>query len=164
MNTDRFSLPLVYAGQAQKEMTVNEAMARIDLLLGATVDSFGLDTPPSAPALGQCWIVGSSPTGDWTDHAGAVAGWTAGGWRFVVPRAGLTVWVVDQGLWAAHNGSIWVVGVMTAQSVMIDGDQVLSHQQSAISDPSGGSVIDSEARDKIVQLLNALREHGLISP
>ena len=40
--TDRFALPLLAAAQAQKEVTHNEALARVDALLHAVVVAVGL--------------------------------------------------------------------------------------------------------------------------
>lgn len=161
--SDRFALPLLSAGQAQKELYHNEAIAALDLLGHASVISSGLSSPPSTPTLGQCWIVGASPTGAWSGHAHALAGWTGGGWRFVAPRAGMIVWDEANGYWIHHDGSGWVSGVLTASSLKIGGVQIVGNQIAAIADPTGGAVIDSEARTAIGFVLEALRAHGLIS-
>ena len=47
--------------------------------------------PPAAPVAGQVWLVAASPTGVFAGHAGSLAGWTADGWRFILPRDGLRV-------------------------------------------------------------------------
>lgn len=44
--TDRLRLPLLTAGQAQKEVTHNEALLLLDLLVQASVQSAGLTSPP----------------------------------------------------------------------------------------------------------------------
>ncbi|MGL1728872.1 DUF2793 domain-containing protein, partial [Vibrio parahaemolyticus] len=49
----------------------------------------GLNTPPATPEDGQCWIVGTMPIGAWSQQANALAGWTAGGWRFVEALIGM---------------------------------------------------------------------------
>ncbi len=95
--TDRLALPLLAAGQAQKEIFHNEALTFVDLLLQGAVEDHDVDDPPASPAAGQCWTVGASPSGDWTGRAGQVAGWTTGGWRFVLPRAGMTFWNIAAG-------------------------------------------------------------------
>jgi hypothetical protein len=77
----RMALPLLVSGQAQKELTHNEALLLIDMALMPLVESAGLNAPPSAPQIGQCWIIGSSPTGAWSGAANHLAAWTAGGWR-----------------------------------------------------------------------------------
>lgn len=94
--TARWALPLLFAGQAQKEITHNEALVLVDALLHGRVESADLDNPPGAPAIGQCWIVAGGASGDWAGHAGAVALWTDGGWRFIAPRTGLSVAVADR--------------------------------------------------------------------
>lgn len=88
--TPRFALPVLHIGQADKEQTHNEALALIDLAMGAVVEDVGVDVPPGDPQPGQCWIVGDAPSGAWAGNARAIAGWTAGGWRFVAARAGLS--------------------------------------------------------------------------
>ena len=59
----RLGLPFLAAGQAQKEVTHNEALALIDAGLSPAAETIGVTAPPSAPALGQCWIVGGAPSG-----------------------------------------------------------------------------------------------------
>jgi hypothetical protein len=161
--SDRFALPLLSAGQAQKELYHNEALARLDMLAHAAVEAHGLDTPPATPVAGQCWIVGSSPTGAWAGHAGMLAGWTSGGWRFVPPRAGMAVWDAGAGHWLYHDGTDWVDGALTATSLKIGGVQIVGSQLAAIPDPVGGSVVDGEGRAALVVILDALRTHGLIA-
>lgn len=79
-HTARLELPLLHAGQAQKEGTHNEALTMVDLLLHGCVDSVGEDTPPAAPSVGECHVVGDAPSGEWAGHASHMAGFTAGGW------------------------------------------------------------------------------------
>ncbi len=67
--TPRFSLPLLATAQAQKELTHNEALLLIDALLHGTVEGGPVSDPPPAPAAGQCWLVGASPTGEWAGQA-----------------------------------------------------------------------------------------------
>lgn len=161
--SDRFALPLLSAGQAQKELYHNEALAVIDLLAQTAVEDHGIDTPPATPSPGQCWIVGPSPSGAWAGHAGALAGWTSGGWRFVSARAGMAAWDMAGGYWLHHDGSGWVAGDVAATSLYIGGLQVVGTQTGAIADPAGGSVVDAEARVAIDLVLTALRTHGLIT-
>jgi hypothetical protein len=56
----------------------------------------------------------------------------------------------------------WELGKVRGSRVIVDGQQVVGSRASAISQPSGGSTIDSEARATIGQILTALRTHGLI--
>lgn len=161
--TDRLGLPLLAAGQAQKELFHNEALALLDLVAGAGVEAVGLDTPPPAPVPGQAWVVGPAPTGDWAGHPQALAGWTAGGWRFVSPREGLAVWSAADGTVARWRGGAWEVGALSGRAVTIGGVEVVGAQRPAIADPGGGTVVDAEARAAVAAVLAALRAHGLIA-
>lgn len=162
--TARWALPLLDAGQAQKEMVVNAALARLDLLAQATVEAIAIDTPPPAPMPGQAWIVGAAPTGPWAGEADALAGWTEGGWRFIPPREGMSVWSAADGCWATYSSGAWRVGRLTARAVEIGGVQVVGARQPAIPAPIGGDVIDAESRAGLTAVLQALRVHGIIAP
>ncbi|WP_337848142.1 DUF2793 domain-containing protein [Sphingomonas sp.] len=161
--TARFALPLLHAGQSQKEMFHNEALTQIDSLLHPAVVAIGIETPPADPVPGAAWVVGPAPSGAWADHPGAVATWTDGGWRFAVPRPGLCVWVESLGVTARYHAGAWQTGVIAAARIDIGGVQVLGDRGAAIPAPTGGTVTDSEARSAIVAILDAMRAHGLIA-
>jgi hypothetical protein len=161
--TPRLGLPLLATGQAQKELTHNEALALLDLAVGSAVTAVGPNAPPAAPAIGQAWIVGTAPVGDWIGHAGAVAGWTAAGWRFVAPFEGLSVWIVAEKLHARYVAGAWVRGEVRAERVLVGGVAVLGAQEPAIAGTGGGTVVDMEARAVLDRVLGALRAHGLIA-
>lgn len=160
--TARFALPLLHAGQAQKELFHNEALLLADALVQPCVEALGTDTPPSEPVPGQCWIVGDAPAGAWTGSAGALAVWTEGGWRFVAPREGMAAWIAGEELIARHIAGAWHVGRLVAAQLVIDGEQVVGAREAAIDEPDGGTVVDAEARTAIEAILQALRAHGLI--
>lgn len=158
----RLALPLLQPGQAQKEIDHNEALALLDIAVQAVVRGVGLDTPPADPAPGECWIVGAAPIGVWAGHAGALAGWTAGGWRFVAPAPGMIAWSMADNLPARYESGAWRLGEIRAARVLVGGVQVIGARQPAIADPAGGASVDGEARDTLRTVLVALREHGLI--
>jgi hypothetical protein len=160
--TERLGLALLTPGQAQKEFFHNESMEALDVLVGGCVDAVAQDDPPGAPVLGASYIVGAAPTGDWASHAGGVAAWTSGGWRFLAPVDGMTLQVRGNGANACFREGAWEIGVLRGSSVSIHGTKVLGAQQAAIASPSGGTTIDNEARAAIGAMLSALRSHGLI--
>ena len=162
--TARFAMPLLHAGQAQKELFHNEALVLADGLLQPCVEALGVDIPPSTPVPGQCWIVGDSPTGAWAGSAGSLALWTAGGWRFAAPGEAMAAWFPADGLMARHVGGSWQVGRLTAAQLVVDGEQVVGPREPGIEEPDGGSVIDIEARVAVEAILATLRAHGLIDP
>jgi hypothetical protein len=162
--TDRLTLPLLVAGQAQKEVWHNEALIQLDLLVHGAVIAVAPASVPTTPAVGQCWIVGTAPTGAWSGKANHLAGWTSGGWRFTSPVEGMTFWSIADALPVRRSVNAWMKGELTATSVKIAGNQVIGARQAAINSPSGGAVVDTEARLALSALLAAARTHGLIAP
>lgn len=161
--TARLSLPLLQAGQAQKELSHNEALTLLDLAAQAVVLAVGRDDPPADPAAGACWIVGTAPLGAWSGCAGAIAGWTPGGWRFLAAREGMTAWSVADAAQARFAGSAWTVGALRGSGLTIAGSPVVGPRQPAVASPAGGAVVDAEARAALAGILAALRNHGLIA-
>lgn len=159
--TPRLSLPLLEPGQAQKEMFHNEALALLDIAVHAAVVAALVDVPPDAPTIGQCWLVGPAPQGAWAGQAGALAGWTEGGWRFLAPREGMRVWVAAEHAFALHSGGTWYQG-RTYGRVFIEGHQVVGPRAANIAEPTGGMTVDAEARRAISAVVQTLRLHGLI--
>jgi hypothetical protein len=106
--TPRFGMPLLEAAQAQKHVTVNEALMRADVLAAGRVENLHRTEPPAAPADGQAHIVGAGATGAWAGRDGELALFLNGGWEFVVPWEGCTVWVRAERARATRVGDAWV--------------------------------------------------------
>jgi hypothetical protein len=104
--TPNLQLPLLAAGQAQKHVTLNEALAIVDGIAQLCAQTSGANDPPSNPATGERHLVGPSPTGAWAGRALAVATWD-GGWDFVTPRPGWTCYVIASEASFAFTGSAW---------------------------------------------------------
>lgn len=158
----RFSLPFILPGQAQKEVYHNEALTVLDAALHPTVEEAPLATPPGDPDEGQSWIVGAGATGAWAGREDSIACWTTGGWRFIVPVPGMLAWNIELGCWLHWSGSTWSSGELPATALVIAGDQVVGPRLSTVPSPSGGTIIDAEARSAIDALIVTLRSHGLI--
>lgn len=161
--TPRLSLPLLQAGQAQKEALHNEALVVLDAIVAGVVESVGDTVPPMAAIAGQAWIVGAMPSGDWAGQAGAVAIWTAGGWRFVPAREGMVFRHRPTGVRIERGAAAWNEGAITATSLVIGGHQIVGARLPGITEPGGGATIDTEARLAIGAIIVALETHGLIS-
>lgn len=139
--TPRHDFPTLVAGQAQKELYVNEALARIDTLLHPCAEGEA-DSPPTAPQIGETWIVGGNASGDWLGMEGSLAAWDGDQWTFCAPTAGTQVHVQSTGTrWVYDSG--WQAPVRPAA-------------------PSGGATIDSEARTALLALIDALANVGII--
>ena len=160
--TPRFAFPFIVPGQAQKELFHNEALQSLDMIVAAAVEELPLSGPPGSPLVGNCHIVGASPTGDWAGKAGHLAAFTSGGWRFVPPREGLNAYVKSTGATAAYRSGAWVIGELSGSQVTIDGEKVIGARGAPIAAPTAGATVDAEARAAIGQILTAMRDHGLI--
>jgi len=92
MTTPNLALPYLAAAQAQKHVTVNEALDHLDGLVQLSVISSSLTAPPVAPAEGDRYIVAASATGAWAGWEGSVAHFSGGAWLRLVPKAGWIAW------------------------------------------------------------------------
>jgi len=161
--THRLGLPLLAAGQAQKEITYNEALAIIDVVAQSSVESADLATPPGSPAFGQCWVVASGAAEAWITRETTLTVWTPSGWLFVQPHEGWRLWAIDRGNMIRFDGTDWIDEDVRADGYHVGDDKVVGARQAAIATPSGGATQDSEARSAIAAILAALRVHGLIA-
>jgi hypothetical protein len=161
--TSRYALPLLASGQAQKEITHNEALLLIDALAHPAIESRSLTAPATSPQPGQLWLVAAAATGDWLGKAGQLALWTSGGWRFIAPRDGMLVWSKPDGAQLFYASGAWQITSWPVISLSVAGQQVVGARRPAIADPVGGTSQDVQARSAITALLSAMRGHGLIA-
>ena len=112
-DTMRLGLPLLQPAQAQKHVTVNEALMRLDGMVNLVLQSVDLSAPPSAPTEGQCWGVPGEAQGEWAGQGGRIAVAANGGWVFLPASAGMRGFILDRGLEAIHDGSRWIAGALT---------------------------------------------------
>ena len=138
----RHALPFLFAGQAQKEFTVNEALARLDqLLVPAIVGEVSSD--PNNPVAGDCYLVTSPSSGAFAGHDGKLAGWDGQQWTFSNPVDGMRIYDRTDGSSLIYHGD-W-------------------QRPSAPVAPDGGTTVDVESRDAIAALITALRVFGVFS-
>ncbi len=71
-------------------MIMHGALATIDLLVNGSIEGVPIGAPPAAPMLGVVYRVASAgASGAFEGREGLLAGYGAGGWRFVVPVDGM---------------------------------------------------------------------------
>ena len=141
----------------------NEALLALDTLVGGVVEEPPRTSPPSNPEPGQTYIVADGAVGEWAGLSGKILSFSEAGWRQQNPAEGQSFLVRSTGVRATFQGGVWELGLVRATSVMVGGVQVVGSRSSAVVSPAGGTVVDSEARACIAQMLNALRAHGLIA-
>ena len=148
---------------AGRSIISHGALRLIDVAVAAAVETVGGNAPPASPVDGQCFIVGIAPTGVWAGHASAIAGYAAGGWRFVAPIAGMRALDKVSGQTATYDAAAWVVGAIKGAKLELAGSQVVGARLAAVANPGGGASVDAEARAAIVAILDRMRSHGLIA-
>lgn len=97
-STPRFALPYLAPNQAQKHVTLNESLRRLDLVEQLAAFSRTSGVPSEDPAEGDCWIVGAAATGSWEGHDGKITSWLDGAWAFAEPQPGWLAYVLDENL------------------------------------------------------------------
>lgn len=160
--TIRWALPLLASGQAQKEITHNEAIGTIDRLLHLAVLSRSIATTPTQPGAGDAYIISASPTGVWSGAAGKLASFDGFGWIMSDPKPGCVAWVADEQQFAVYADSGWLIGGWPAQGLLIGGRTVLAATPENVAAPAGGSTVDTECRAALAELLVALRHQSVI--
>jgi hypothetical protein len=108
MPTPHLNLSLLAAEQAQKHVTVNEALVLLDALIHLSVKNKNLTVLPLSPAEGDRYIVAASATGAWAGQSGKIALFNGGAWVFIAPREGFRTWLEDDNALYIHDGSVWV--------------------------------------------------------
>lgn len=113
--TTKLGLDLLASAAANQTLANSTFVILNQLVMPAVVDK-DLAAPPGSPADEALYIVAASATGAWSGKSGQLAYWLTGSvfWRFIVPRAGFTVRVLDEldasGLpkLYTYTGSAWV--------------------------------------------------------
>lgn len=140
--TKRFGLPLLFSGQAQKELFVNEMACRIDCLLHPAVEGIA-NTPPAVAEDGDAWIISQSATDNWIGREGQIACRHSGQWLYFQPVAAMKAFDKSGG-----RDLVYRNGWIAAQRP---------------SAPAGGATVDTEARAAIQEIVAALSTYGIFS-
>ena len=100
------------------------------------------DTPPTTPQEGICYLVSLNATGEWQGHDDQIAARIGEAWHFVAPLEGMEVFdrTLGQKLFFKTR---W--------------EAAAAHQE-----PTGGAVVDNEARAAIGEILNTLQNLGIL--
>lgn len=136
----RLELPLLVPGQGQKDITHNEALLLLDVLLHPSAIS-RTAIEPDQPVSGECWLVAEGSRGAWYSRQNAIALWTEGGWRFAQLPEGARIWVQDERCYLRRERAGWA---REAPAITVIGE---------IAVPAGGDVVDKEARTAIATLI-----------
>ena len=147
--TPRLAIPLIAAGQSQKDVTHNDAVLALDRLVTLAVVSDAADEPPESPADGTVWIVPAAGAAGWGQMAGTLMYRQNEAWIAQQPQAGQIAYVTITGAVLIYTGSWQVMRRMDAPAV--------------VALPSGGSAPDPEARLTLATLVSIMEQHGFVT-
>ncbi|MCZ8178554.1 MAG: DUF2793 domain-containing protein [Rhizobium sp.] len=101
------TLPFILPAQAQKHVTHNEALQRLDALVQLVVAG-SATSPPADPAEGEIHWVVTPESGLWTGRAGRLAIFQDGVWVFIAPKAGWSAVFLPEASLKLFDGTEWV--------------------------------------------------------
>jgi hypothetical protein len=110
-STPRLDLPLIQGGQAQKHLTLNEGLWKLDGLIHTKIISRTLANQPLTPSDGDCYILPTNRIGvDWVDFSPqeAVIFWGGDWQKLNIPLGGIA-FVTDENTHYRRTDMAWVL-------------------------------------------------------
>ena len=104
--TPNLSLPFIMPSQAQKHVTHNEAIRRLDALVQMVAESRTLIDPPETPANGAVFLIPAGATGVWENRENSTAVFQDGTFVYLLPKEGWRVYVKGEGFFF-YDGAEW---------------------------------------------------------
>lgn len=135
----RLDLPLIQAAQAQKHVTHNEALRRLDAIAQLSVVAFDATVAPSLAEEGDIHALGAGASGAWSGHGGDLALYTDGYWLFITPRSGWIATLDGSNEMKIFDGTDWVEisqGVLNNPSAVGINATADTTNRLAVSSPS----------------------------
>lgn len=105
--TRNLALPYIMAAQAQKHVTHNEALRKLDALVQMAVVDRTHAAPPTTPVESDRYIVAAPATGAWSGHAQEIAAFQDGAWTFATPREGWLAWSIAEAKLFVFHLAAW---------------------------------------------------------
>tara|TARA_R110000787_G_scaffold200119_2_gene311157 strand:+ start:2354 stop:3733 length:1380 start_codon:yes stop_codon:yes gene_type:complete len=121
-SSPKLDLPFIQPAQAQKHVTHNEAIKRLDVLVQAVVEDAALTSPPAGATEGDSYIVAPGGINAWEARDGEIATFYNNSWDFITPQKGWSVYVKNTDGPVTYTGATWV-----------DGSQILRPSQLGVS-------------------------------
>lgn len=115
--TLNLALPYILPSQAQKHVTHNEALQRLDATV-QLVFVAQLTAPPDPAVEGACYLIGSSATGAWSGKSGQVAFRQDGAWLYILPKPGWRAWFQSDSRLRVYQAGAWAELSLPADGAM----------------------------------------------
>lgn len=148
-------LPFLQASQAQKHVTHNEALRRLDVLVQLTVEAFSATTPPGLPVNGTVWALGAGASGDWAGHDGELAARIDDAWVFIPPEDGWRAYGRGNDQLRIWEGGVWVQGAVNTQNLSGVGINTSSDNTNRLSVSAPATLLSHAGDDHQLKLNKA---------
>ena len=135
-NTARLNMPNLVSGQAQKEITHNMALQRLDAFVQTAVESMTLVIPPVG-VEGNLYVVGATATGAWAGKEGQLAYYIGGTWAFYVPFEGMRIWNKATAEAMVYKTATWVNEVAVAEKIGFFGASPINKTSVSLTNEDG---------------------------
>lgn len=108
------NLDLVYGwtlGESGWNTGMDANLKRLGAIVGLSVTSRTVTTPPASPAEGDRYIVPSGATGDWSGRTDQIAVRIGGAWEYHAPRVGWVCYIAAEDRLAVYKPGGWSAGI-----------------------------------------------------
>lgn len=145
MTTPNFSITELAASQAQKYVTVNEALRVVDTAMNLTVIRADNTAPPGSPSEGDKYIPFAPATGLWVGKEDSIAAYINAEWIFFTPAEGWRAYDQTTNTLRLWNGTAWIdFGSSLTASAGTSGD-ILLWGVNTIPDTTNRLAVKSDA-------------------
>jgi hypothetical protein len=142
-------IPYLEGAQAQKHVTVNDGLRKLDALVLLAVEDRDLTAPPVSPPDGARYLPKATATGTWSGKENHIAHYVDGAWEFYPPREGFIAYLRDEDAIYVYDGSAWVTLASLFGTPIRIGSYTVANLPSAspaaqiayVSDEAGGAVL-----------------------
>ena len=140
-NSPKLDLPYIQPAQAQKHVTHNEAIEKLDVLTQLVVVGFDTNNPPALPVDGETYALGATPTGVWASNPNDIAFFTGSGWLFISPQIGWRAWGNDElRVW---DGTTWIATTPSLDTLEMLGINTSSDTTNRLSVSSDATLLNN---------------------
>ncbi len=146
-DTPRLALSYISPQQAQKHVTMNETIRRLDAIVQATVETRALTDPPASPANGAAYIPAAGAVSAWAGADDQLAVFQDGAWTLIEPSPGWRVWLVDEAVLLVWSGSAWSTVSASSTEVPLLGINATADTTNRLSVNSPSVLFNRETDD-----------------
>ncbi|MBR9826169.1 MAG: DUF2793 domain-containing protein [Alphaproteobacteria bacterium] len=145
----RLGLSLVMPDQAQKHVTVNESLLRLDGLVQPVAQSATRQDEPPDPGNGQAWIIPAGATGPhWSSFPETLlVQFRDGAWHGLPPQTGWQTYVCDEQAVRIFDAGKWR---WAAQETRLSEGDGGSHTRSLIEEVEVSDLVGAEVVSALI--------------